>query len=435
MTQALPPGSQGLPWLGHSLPFLKNPLTFMQHQAKQYGLIFRTRLIGRNMIFALGPEANQLILSTHAKQLNWREGYGPTPARLFGPALVVQDGAEHAHYRSLLTPAFRAEPMDQAIDSIAEVVRTQLHQHIDQDRVEFYDVFKRLAFAVAGRVLLGIDTEPHTPQLVRWFNQFSAGLFTPFPWSLPGTTFGRALKARQHIAAYFQGVIDEKRQSPEFNALRQLMDGKTPQAAPLPDEEIIAQMLLMLFAGHDTTASLSTWLTYELGTQPDLKAKVQAEQDENAGDLSLGLLRSFRYLEACIKEAERKYPPAPTGFRGVMEDLTFQGYNIPKGWTLIYSPLFTHHMPSLYPNPERFEPERMLAPRQEHKQQPYALVGFGGGPRKCIGEHLAGVELKTIFALLHREFSFEVFPDQDVRPEFIPSMHPKRGLYGRIRAK
>ncbi len=118
-----------------------------------------------------------------------------------------------------------------------------------------------------------------------------------------------------------------------------------------------------------------------------------------------------------------------------MEDLTFQEYHIPKGWTLIYSPLFTHHMPSLYPNPEGFEPERMLAPRQEHKQQPYALVGFGGGPRKCIGEHLAGVELKTIFALLHREFSFEVFPDQDVRPEFIPSMHPKRGLFGRIRAK
>lgn len=433
MTQPLPPGSQGLPWIGHSLPFLKNPLTFMQNQAKQSGLVFKTRLIGRNMVFALGPEANQFILSTHAKKLNWREGYGPIPAKLFGPALVVQDGDEHTHYRSLLTPAFRAEPMDRAIDSIAEVVRAQLSLHTQEDTVEFYDVFKRLAFAVASRVLLGIDTEPQTPQLVRWFNQFSAGLFTPFPWSIPGTTFGKAIRARHNIDNYFRQVIQEKRNKPQDNALRQLTEGKRPDGNALTDEEIVAQMLLMLFAGHDTTASLSTWLLYELGTQPDLREKVIAEQQEHTGDLSLPLLRSFQYLEACIKEAERKYPPAPTGFRGVMENLTFQGYQIPKGWTLIYSPLFTHHMPSLYPNPERFEPERMLPPRQEHKQQPYALVGFGGGPRKCIGEHLAGVELKTIFTLLHREFSFEVFPNQDVRPEFIPSMHPKRGLYGRIR--
>lgn len=105
----VPPGDFGLPWLGQSLPFVRNPLRWMQQQSQQHGLVFKSRIIGRPTVFLLGPAANQFVLVDHVQSFSWRDGYGDAAYRLFGPALFLQDGAEHNHFRQLLAPAFHGK--------------------------------------------------------------------------------------------------------------------------------------------------------------------------------------------------------------------------------------------------------------------------------------------------------------------------------------
>lgn len=434
MSASHPPGRWGLPWIGHSLPFLQHPLHFMKAQAAEYGLIFKTRLIGRKMAFFLGPEANQCVLSTHREHFSVRDGYGDIPASLFGEALVTQDGEEHAYYRGLMTPSFRAEGMTHIIEQITPLIEAHFARWKREGEIELYWSFKQLAFAIACRALLGFDPGPDTPQLVRWFNTFSAGLFTPFPFAIPGATYGKAIRARKEIQRYFASVVREQRGKQASHVLGRLVEATRPDGAPLTDEQVISHLLLFLFAGHDTTASLSTWITYELCEHPAWRTRLCQEQDDLSEAISLSRHRKLHLLEATIREAERKYPPAPTGFRGVLREFSYGGFTIPAGWTVIYSPMFTHHMEEWFPSPETFDPERMLAPRQEHKQHPFCLVGFGGGARKCIGEHLANVELKTIFSMLLQQLRLELLPDQDMTPTFIPSLHPTKGLYAKVEA-
>ena len=420
-----PPGTWGVPWLGASLPFVRQPLHWMQQQAARYGPIFKTTLIGRPTVFLLGPAANEWVLSTHAAALHWREGYGDAAFRLFGPALFLQDGAPHDQARAVMAPAFRGERMRHCFAQIHEVVDDQLAGWPVAQPFELYRAAKHLAFRLAARVLMDVDSDPQTPQLCRLFDQFAAGLFTPFTLDVPATLFGRALRAQRALVAYFADVLVQRRQRPGDDVLGLML------ASGMSDDAIISHLLLLLFAGHDTTASLLTWLCYELSRQPGLVARLRHELHQVVGDqpLTLAHLRELPLLDAVVREGERLHPPAPTGFRGLQATLEFGGYTLPKGWIVVYAPIFTHHMPSLWADPTRFDPDRMLAPRSEHRRVPYSLVGFGGGPRKCIGEGLAQLELKTILATLLAQHDLVLQPRQRIVPVFTPSLHPAHGLW------
>jgi cytochrome P450 len=167
-------------------------------------------------------------------------------------------------------------------------------------------------------------------------------------------------------------------------------------------------------------------------SRPDIRERARAEVlDVCGGDgpLEPAMLSQLRYVGACIREAERLYPPAPTGFRGVERELEFGEFVIPRGWTVVYSPLYTHHMASLYPEPARYDPERFMSASE---RPGYSLVGFGGGMRKCVGEALAQLELKVFAATWLRKLEAET----NVRApgwDYIPALHPKGGLPARLR--
>lgn len=427
----VPPGRFGLPWLGQSLPFVRNPLRWMQREAARHGLVFKTRLIGRPTVFLLGPAANQFVLVDQVQAFTWREGYGDAAYRLFGPALFLQDGVEHEHFRQLLAPAFHGKRMTTCFDQMCSVVDEHL-DHWPHDRpLELYHAFKHMAFTIAARVLLGIDSGDDTRRLCALFDQFAAGLFTPFAAALPGSTFGRAMQARAQLLHFLSGVIQHRRRSLSDDAISLLITGHDQRGQPLSNAAISSQLLLLLFAGHDTSASLATWLCYELCRHGEIVRRLRVEQQAVIGSdpLTLERLRELPLLEATIRETERLYPPAPTGFRGAQEAVEYAGYHIPAGWTVVYSPVFTHHMPALFPHPEQWDPDRMLAPRWEQRQIPYSLVGFGGGPRKCIGEGLAQLELKIILTRVLQRIQVELIPGQRVEPAWTPSLHPAHGLW------
>jgi cytochrome P450 len=428
-----PPGSLGMPIIGDTLRFLADPLAFMQRRAAEHGLVFKAGIIGKPTVFMLGPEANEFVLGTHVRDFSWREGYGPAAFALFGDALIMRDGDDYAAIKRAILPVFNKDRLATQLPAITAIVEQTLAQASNGASIDLYPMFKRLALRVAVQVLVGVDVGRDDARLVELFNRFSAGLFTPFAKRIPGSAFARAWRARLQLHAYLTALVERPQAREGEHLTAALLAGTDAAGRPLSCADVVAQLVLMLFAGHDTTASLSTWLAFELMRRADVRERARAEVLEvcgGEGPLTMTQLGRLDYVTACIREAERLYPPAPTGFRGVTRALSFRGFEIPQGWTVVYSPLFTHHMPELYPEPDRYDPERFM---RASDRPGYSLIGFGGGMRKCVGEALAQLELKVIVATWLRSVSAELLIAGEPRWDYIPALHPKGGLPARLR--
>ena len=135
-----------------------------------------------------------------------------------------------------------------------------------------------------------------------------------------------------------------------------------------------------------------------------------------------------------LKEVERVWPPISLCQRGVVETVEFAGYVLPPGTLVIYSPWVTHRIPDVFRDPERFDPDRFAPPREEHRATPYSLVGFGGGPRLCIGQAFAQLEMKIVASLLLRRYRCEIDAG-DPQLRYVPTLYPRSGLPGTIRPR
>jgi cytochrome P450 len=178
-----------------------------------------------------------------------------------------------------------------------------------------------------------------------------------------------------------------------------------------------------------------TWICLELGRHPEMLQRAREEQLSLASGeaMSLEKLGKMQYLDQILSEVERLHPAVGGGFRGVIKPFEFNGFQVPAGWTVSYSIPGTHELPSIYPEPKRFDPDRFSPGRQEHKQKPLTLIGFGGGPRICLGIAFAKLEMKIVVAQLLRNYQWELLPQQSLDPVRIPTRRPKDGL--RVRFK
>ncbi|MCG9892696.1 MAG: cytochrome P450 [Thermosynechococcaceae cyanobacterium MS004] len=268
-----------------------------------------------------------------------------------------------------------------------------------------------------------------TAQLSQDFTALTNGLFAvPIRW--PWTTYGKALKARDRLLDHISQVIQDRIAHPGADALSLLVQSIDEDGDRLSLEEIKVQALLMLFAGHETTTSMLSSLVMVLAQHPEVLAKARQEQLELAqtGALSLSQLKQMPYLEQILKEVERLFPPVGGGFRGVVKALSFNGYQVPAGWQALYRIDAAHKDERCFSNPATFDPDRFSPERAEQKRFEFSLVGFGGGPRICLGLAFAQMEMKIVAALLLRKHRWELLPQQDLSLSAIPTLHPKSGL-------
>ena len=140
------------------------------------------------------------------------------------------------------------------------------------------------------------------------------------------------------------------------------------------------------------------------------------------------VLSGMKYLDAVVQEAGRLHHPAPAMPRKVVKGFEFGGYTVPEGSLVLYSPAISHRLPDVFDEPNAFDPDRFLEPREEHKREPSGLVTFGGGPRTCLGSAFAVLEMKALMVVLARGYEWSVAPSQDLRPRYFPTKRPRSGL-------
>ena len=425
----LPPGSFGLPIIGETLSLLLDP-QFIEKRYKQYGSIFKSHILGRPTVYMIGPEAVEFVLSSHMDHFSWREGWPNNFKELLGESLFLQDGEEHRHNRRLMMPAFHGPALARYITTMESITQGYLEKWEQKQEFVWFEEFKQLTFDIASQLLVGASPGPEVLRLSKLFSTLSNGLFAINPLPLPITKYGRAIAARDQLLQHITEVVRQRQQHPTNDALSLLVQARDEEGNGMSLKELTAQAMLLLFAGHETTTAMLTWFCLELGRHPEVLQKAREEQLSLAseGGLTLEQLGKMPYLEQIFSEIERLHPPVGGGFRGVVKPFEFKGFQVPAGWLLSYSIPATHQLASIYPEPKRFDPDRFSPERQEHKQKPFSLIGFGGGPRVCIGIAFAKLEMKIVAAQLLRGYQWELLPEQSLEPVLFPMRSPKDGL-------
>jgi cytochrome P450 len=217
-----------------------------------------------------------------------------------------------------------------------------------------------------------------------------------------------------------------------------LLRATDAEGVPLSTSVARDQAVTLLFAGHDTTTTTFTFLAHELGRNPAAREAVEEELDRVVGTRNPTAVeldgQALPVLERSLKETLRRYPAAWVGPRRATRDVTIGGVEIPAEVGVHYSSWATHHLPSLYPDPFRFDPDRFL-PEREAALPRGAYVPFGGGSRMCLGKRFGEYELRALAAILFSRARLEPIAGQDPRIVTTPTLGPKGGLRFTVRAR
>jgi cytochrome P450 len=338
----------------------------------------------------------------------------------------------------LLAQAFQPRALASYIPTIERITTSYLDKWQRSGDLTWYPELRDYTFDIASSLLVGTDNGSATP-LGKLFKDWCEGLFT-IPLPLPWTKFGKALRCRQLLLKYIEQIVRQRQQTRHFgnDALGILLQAKDEEGNSLSLEELKDQILLLLFAGHETLTSAIASFCLLLAQHPEVMAQARAEQQElqklqRSLSLTLDDLKQMTYLDRVLKEVLRLVPPVGGGFREVIEPCQFNGYQIPKGWTILYQINQAHKLEELYPDREKFDPDRFEGDRAADKQKLFGYVPFGGGLRECLGKEFARLEMKIFAAILLRSYDWELLPEQDLSMVTVPTPHPRDLLRVRLR--
>lgn len=427
----VPPGKFGLPLLGETLSFFRDP-DFARKRHQQYGPVVKTHLLGQPTILLQGAEASAFVLTHENKyfQVKWP----PSLEALLGPAsLAIQTGHIHLQRRKLMAQAFQPRALAGYVPTMAAISDRYLQQWVEQGTLAWYPELRRLTFDIACKLLVGLDNAA-TTDLGHWFEVWCGGLFS-LPLNLPWTRFGRAYRCRQQLLTGLAQLIRQRQQQPDQgdDALGILLQAEDENGDRLSIDELKDQILLLLFAGHETLTSSLASCCLLLAQHPDVQATARQEQTQfRDQSLTLETLKQMTYLDQVMKEVLRFISPVGGGFRSLLETCEFAGYQLPQGWSVLYQIAETHKDGDLYQHPDRFDPDRFSPERSEDRAKTFSHIPFGGGVRECLGKEFARLEIKLFMAKLLRDYDWQLLPDQDLSLVTVPTPRPKDNLQVRL---
>ena len=430
------PGDEGWPVLGRTLKILADPKGEVERMSAKYGLIYRTRVLGETSITMLGPEANELILFDQSRLFSSTYGWGTILGRLFPRGLMLLDFDEHRLHRRALSVAFKSGPMKSYLAALDAGISQRVAQWRQRPgEMLFYPAMKQLTLDLAATSFLGTGIGPEVADITRAFVDMVAASIAPIRQPWPGTQMARGVKGRARIVAYFSEQIPIRRAKGGEDLFSQLCRATHEDGALLSPQDIVDHMSFLMMAAHDTlTSSLTSSLTSfvaALAANPQWQSKLRDEV--NALGVATDAPTTSENLEAmplaemAYKEAMRMKPPVPSLPRRATRDFTFGGYAIPAGTLVGINPLFTHHMPQIWADPEAFDPSRFTDEAQRGRHR-FAWVPFGGGAHMCLGLHFAYMQAKCFARHFLQNLSVSLQPGTAPDWQMWPIPKPKDGL-------
>jgi cytochrome P450 len=299
----------------------------------------------------------------------------------------------------------------------------------------FYPAMKQLTLDLAATSFLGTGIGPEVDEITRAFVDMVAASIAVIrkPW--PGTQMARGVKGRARIVAYFSEQIPIRRakgnQEGGEDLFSQLCQATHEDGALLSTQDIVDHMSFLMMAAHDTLTSSLTSFVAALAAHPEwqqrLRDEVMALGVRPDEAVTFDQLAAMPLNEMAFKEAMRMKPPVPSIPRRALRDFNFKGFDIPAGTLVGLNPLFSHHMPEIWPDPDAFDPMRFTDEAQRNRHR-FAWVPFGGGAHMCLGLHFAYMQAKCFARHFLQNLSVSLQPGYTPQWQMWPIPKPKDGL-------
>ncbi|XP_057548316.1 abscisic acid 8'-hydroxylase 2-like [Amaranthus tricolor] len=426
----LPPGSMGWPYLGETLKlYTENPNSFFSNRQKRYGDIFKTYILGCPCVMISSPEAAKIVLVSKAHL--FKPTYPPSKEKLIGPeALFFHQGEYHSKLKKLVQASFLPCALMGAVSEIENIVLNFLPTW-ENNKVNTLHEMKKYTFDVAMISAFGSKGEVEIEGIKHLYQCLEKG-YNSMPLNIPGTPFHKAIKARKLLNETLRKLIAKRRDNDNIDGglLGVLLKSqKSVINYQLSDSQIADNIIGVIFAAHDTTASVLTWILKYLHDNEQLLQDVTKEQIEVRQRLieaNRGLMwedtRNMPFTNRVIQETLRTASILSFTFREAVHDVEFEGYLIPKGWKVL--PLFRsiHHCADFFPQPEKFDPSRFEVP-----PRPNTYMPFGNGVHSCPGSELAKLEMLILLHHVTTTYRWKVVGDED-GIQYGPFPVPKNGL-------
>ncbi|MEA5625753.1 cytochrome P450 [Nostoc sp. UHCC 0251] len=427
-TYNLPDGPQMPRWL-RMIKFIGQPLKYMDDFAKIYGDTFtiRSTRSDKHVVYFSQPQALEQIFTSDSSHFEAGRGNAGLGFLLGDRSLMLADGDRHQRQRQLLTPPFHGQRMLAYGQDIQEITRQVSNEWQIGKPFKIRESMQEITLRVILRVVFGLNEGQLFEELRRSLSDLldfisspvmSSAFFLRFmqkdfgAWS----PWGWILQQRQKIDQLIYALLRERRAQSDQNRqdiLSLMMAARYDDGQGMSDEELHDELMTLLVAGHETTASALTWAFYWIDHLPEVREKLLQELNTIGVNPNLSSVAKLPYLTAVCQETLRIYPIAMTAFvRIVKTPIEIMGYELPEGTAIVPSIYLAHHRQEVYPQSKQFKPERFL----ERQYSPYEYLPFGGGNRRCIGMAFAQYEMKIVLATVLFDFQVSLVNKRPVHP-------------------
>ena len=407
----------------------RHPLAAMQVFHRALGNVFQIPLPGFSPIVMVGPRAARFVLVEGRDGFRWRNERDPV-TDLLRHGVLVEDDDSHDALRQLMNPVLHRRMLDKYVAVMVKRTDQIISGWKDQQVTDMLVEMRKIALLILVETMFQTDLTPEMDRL--WQSVLDTIRFiSPGIWmfwrNAPRPQYRRSIG---RMDDYLYRLITARRRILERQAVEPADLLGVLIASGMQDDLIRDQLLTMLIAGHDTSTALLAWTLYLLGSHPWALTRAKQEVRNVLGDgqPDLSHFNQLTFLGQVIEEALRLYPPIHLGSRLAARDLEYEGYAIRAGQRVIYSIYLTQRDPDIWPEPDRFDPERHSP--GTHKP-PYAWLPFGGGPRNCIGVAFGQVEARLVLARILQQVNLELAASH-VHPHMGATLKPSPGVRMRV---
>ncbi len=460
----LPPGPRALPFLGNTLQFRRDQLSFLLELERTYGRM-ATIYIGKTpIVLFFRPEHIRYILTENPRNFTSREVAGglifgnllvlSLLARNFtdkaiqglhdivGDGLLTTDGDFHNWHRRLLQPAFSRRRVENYADLIVRYTSEMVERWQPGGETDIARDMQALILRLTIKMLVDIDVVSQDAELGEIIDGLLGrpigileGLLN-LRVDLPITPYGRRMALKRRLDAYIYGLIDRRlvAKSDVGDILSILLAAQDKHdGEEMPREQVRDELVALTAAGHETTTNSMTWTFYLLSEHPAVLKRVLDELETVlAGrDPRVDDLPRLTYLDWVVKESMRLYPSAWTQGRQAVEAFDLDGYHFPAGVRMMFSQWVLHRLPDVWGDPQVFRPERW-DPLHAQKVPQWAYFPFGGGSRICMGMPLAQLQIRLVLATILQRYIPRLVPGHPVVPLPLITLRLKHGLRVRL---
>ena len=424
------PVAKGIPIFGNAFEAKRNLVPFLAKQYQKLGPVFRVRLFNRNFIVLAGPASNRFLQKQGRNYLRSLEFWYDFNHELgITRVMPSTDGRDHGMFRRTFAPAYSRHNFEINLETASEIVQSQVATWPSDRPIDVVNAMQRIVTDQIGEIAIGFKPSEYHEDIKDFLDIL---LIVKLAKQSPSFLHSRRFrKARRRVEEFWQIILADhqpgRKKHGAKNFVTEVLELHRSDPQQMPETDLMIWAMGPFLVGMDTVALTSSFALYHILKNPDIlrRAAAEAETLFAEGTPSAAGLHRMETIHRTAMETLRRHPVVPASPRHVGTGFEFSGYRIPAGEMVLASPTVTHFLPEFFPEPERFDIDRYLPERAEHKQRD-AFSPFGIGTHRCLGAGFAEAQILLILAAVIREAELALHPPSyELKSTYSPVLRPQ----------